>query len=115
MRDSLSSATMHVQQLRAYEDDEVIETIERMGIDVSSALKRVEVDLDMNRKKYLSARVSKPFHDEATGNVRPYEGTVTAVTWDNDVGCILYHVDYDSDSDDEDMEHWELQKYVLPS
>lgn len=26
-------------------------------------------------------------------------------------GCYLFQIDYDSDSDGEDMEHWELKKY----
>ena len=113
MRDSLASATMHLQQMRPYKDDDVIETVDNLCIDTESALLRIENDLDEYRKKYLHARVSKPFRDESTGNVRPYKGTVNDVKWDNHEGCILFHVDYDSDDDVEDMEHWELKKYVI--
>ena len=99
--------------MRPYKDADVIETVDNLCIDTESALLRIENDLDEYRKKYLHARVSKPFRDESTGNVRPYKGTVNDVKWDNHEGCILFHVDYDSDDDVEDMEHWELKKYVI--
>lgn len=112
MRDSLSSATLHLQQLRGYVDDEVIEIFSSLGIDLESALQRLESDLDDLREKYVSAKIAKPFMDNVRGEVRPYKGTVTDVHYSNSDGCYLFHVNYDSDSDDEDMEHWELKKYV---
>ena len=50
--------------------------------------------------------------DDDQGKVRPYLGTVTDVSYSRDDGCYLYHIDYDSDSDDEDMEQWELSTYI---
>jgi len=47
--------------------------------------------------------------------VRNYEGTVKGVEFSSTEGCFLFEVEYDSDSDDEDLEHWELKKYLSQS
>ena len=112
LSDGLSSDTMHLQQLRNYHDVEVLESSCDLSIDFTEALRRVEHDLDHFRNKYLGSRVRKPFYDEAVGDVRDYGGEVVSVEWSSREGCYLFGVDYDSDSDDEDMEHWELKKYL---
>ena len=65
------------------------------------------------RKKYLGTRVVKPFLDEALGAVRDYVGEVQSVDFHPAEGCFMFQVEYASDSDEEDMEHWELKKYVV--
>ena len=44
--------------------------------------------------------------------MREYKGHVTSVEFVRDEGHHLFHVQYESDSDDEDMELWELKTYV---
>ena len=111
MRDSLSTATLHVQQLRSYMDPDVVETISTLDIDLTAALSTIEHDVERLREKYLDAEVSKNFHDEVLRQVRPYKGRCTDVFYSRTEGQYLFHVVYDSDSDDEDYELWEIAKY----
>ena len=113
MRDSLSTATLHVQQLRSYLDDEVIEMITELDIDKNTALSCMEHDLDNLRDKYVNKRLAKRFQDDNNnGIVRPYKGTVSDVFYSKPEGHYLFHVIYDSDSDDEDMEQWEVVQHI---
>ena len=59
----------------------------------------------------MDTRVVKNFEDAVTKTVRAYTGTVNGVNWSKGDGCYLFHVVYDSDSDDEDLELWEVKKY----
>ena len=112
LADSLATATLHLQQLRAYHDVQVLEQSSQLCIDFQQALKRVENNLDDLRTKYCGKRVSKPFFDQEVNSVRDYGGDVVSVDWSAPEGCYLFQVEYDSDSDDEDMELWELKKYL---
>ena len=112
MRDSLATATLHVQQLRAYTNEDVLETVSTLGIDVNTALSTIEHDLDELRKKYVGKRIAKRFRDEARGVVRPYKGNCTDAFFSREDGHYLFHASYDSDSDSEDMEQWEIAKCI---
>ena len=113
MRDSLSSATLHVQQLRPYMDEDVIEMIGDIDIDKVTALSCAEHDLHELREKYVNQVLTKRFQDDdAGGIVRPYKGTITDVYYDQQDGQHMFHVTYDSDSDDEDMEQWEVSTHI---
>ena len=113
LSDDLASATLHLQQLRSYRDAEVLETASALTIDFKKALTQVENSLGDLRKKYVDRRVKKPFHDEDLDRVRDYHGSVVSVEFAATEGCYVFHVEYDSDSDDEDMEHWELREYII--
>ena len=113
LSDALASATLHLQQLRAYHDVQVLEPSSSMSMDFREALTYVENNLDDLRKKYLGARVMKPFFDEDQDATRDFGGDVVSVDWSAPEGCYLFRVTYDSDSDDEDMEYWELKKYLI--
>ena len=114
MRDSLSTATLHVQQLRPYMDDGVVETIKELDIDKIDALSCVEKNLDVLRDKYVNKRLSKRFRDDKHPQkiVRPYRGQVTDVWFSKTDGHYLFHVTYDSDSDDEEQEQWEVSQHI---
>ena len=111
--DTLASATLHLQQLRALRDNEVLETATALTIDFKQALTIVENSLEDLRRKYVDRRVSKPFFDNDLERVRDYEGKVVSVDFAHAEGCFLFQVQYDSDSDGEDLEHWELKRYVM--
>ena len=113
LSDDLASATLHLQQLRSFRDDEVLETASALTIDFKKALTQVENSLTDLRKKYVDRRLKKPFHDEEQDRVRDYYGSVVSVDFVATEGCYVFHVQYDSDSDDEDMEHWELREYII--
>ena len=114
MRDELATATLHVQQLRAYMNDDVLETISNLGIDVNIALSTIEHDLEQLRKKYVGKSMAKNFKDETRGGVvRPYKGKCTDAFFSKEDGHYLFHVSYNSDSDSEDMEQWEISKCLV--
>ena len=113
MRDSLSSATLHLQQLRQYVNDECMELVKNMGIDGKAAFRTFENNIERLREKYCEKRVAKPFFDDTLKEVRDYLGTVLDVVFSREEGCFLFHVRYDSDSDDEDYEQWEVSKYIV--
>ena len=55
--------------------------------------------------------MSKDFKDDdREGEVRPYKGSCTDAFYSQEDGHYLFHVSYDSDSDSEDMEQWEISK-----
>ena len=60
-------------------------------------------------------RISKPFIDNNLPQpaVRNFKGTVTSVDYSRSEGCHLFHIEYDSDSDDEDLELWEVKQFSL--
>ena len=87
MRDSLSTATLHVQQLRSYMEEDVVEMISELDIDKNTALSHMEHDLDSLRDKYVNKKLSKRFQDDAAGGiVRPYKGTVSDVFYSKSEG-----------------------------
>ena len=111
MRDELASATLHIQQLRSYIHHEQLQPSDSLVLDFQRALDHLENSLDDLREKYVNTRVVKNFRDDTTGEVRGFAGCVTSLDWSRDDGCFLFHVVYDSDSDEEDMELWEMKKY----
>ena len=112
MSDDLASAILHLQQLRGYRHDEILEDSRELTIELQQALDYVQNSLQDLRKKYIDRRIKKPFMDETLGQVRDYGGVVTGVDFCAADGCYLFKINYDSDSDDEDMEHWELKNYL---
>ena len=99
-------------QLRSYLDDDVVEMITELDIDKNTALSCLEYDLDNLREKYVNQRLAKRFQDDDKDVVRPYKGTVTDVFYEKADAHYLFHVTYDSDSDDEDLEQWEISEYI---
>ena len=91
---------------------EVLEPSSALTIDLQRSLTQIENSLDDLRRKYMGRRVRKLFHDIAINRVCDYFGQVTPVDFSSTSGCYLFHVMYDSDSDDEDMEHRELQDRI---
>ena len=75
-------------------------------------LTHVESSLKELRKKYLGSKIAKPFFDDARQKVRNYSGEVTDVNFSREHGCYLFRTEYDSDSDVEEMELWELQQFI---
>ena len=69
MDDAVVAASMHLQQLKAYDNKLYIETIDQLDIDLVSSLNAYHTNLDEYRSKYLSARIAKPFRDDNTGVV----------------------------------------------
>ena len=98
--------------MRDYDDDEVLRPSSEMVIDFQRSLQRIENNIDDMRRRYMGARVVKPFYDDRLGGRHEYVGQVTGANWYVKDGCILFKVTYDSDNDEEEMEHWELQKYL---
>ena len=105
MRDEVASAFLHVKETRDLVDNEVLQTSSGLGLDLERPCREVERNLLDVRKRYLNVKVVKPFVDGATGEVRPYTGHVEQVAWDINEGCYMFHVRYDDDGDEEDMEH----------
>ena len=111
MSDELSSATLHLQQLRVLIHAEQLQPSDSMMIDLERAINYLESSLDNLRRKYVDKRIVKNF-DEGDGTVRQYSGCISSVDWSRTDGTHLFHVVYDSDSDEEDMELWEVKKYI---
>ena len=52
VRDELVTTTLHVQQLRVYINDDVLETISTLEVHLDTALLTIKHGLDDLRKKY---------------------------------------------------------------
>ena len=79
MSDDLASAILHIQQLRGYRHEEMLEDSQLLTIELQNALDHVENSLQDLREKYIDRRIKKPFMDETLGEVRDYGGVVTGV------------------------------------
>ena len=112
LRDELATATLHLQQLRVLHNVEKLQTFNSLSLDLERALEYVENSITQLRERYIDVKIVKPFFDDSIQAVRDYEGHVTAVEFVRDEGHHLFHIEYDSDSDDEDMELWEVKTYV---
>ena len=112
LSDDLASVTLHLQDLRDLYDVEILEITEDMTIDFRNTLTYVENGLKELRKKYLGSKVTKPFFDDARQKVRNYSGEIIDVNFSREHGCYLFRTEYDSDSDVEEMELWELQQFI---
>ena len=85
-----------------------------MVLDFQRALDHLENSLDDLRSKYMNVRIIKNFFkDDNTGEVRGYSGRVTSSDWSREDGSYMFHVVYDSDSDEEDMELWDVEQYKV--
>ena len=111
MTDELASATLHLQQLKVLIDAEKLESTDSLFIDFQRAIEYLEDSLDQLRSKYVDKPIVKNFED-GDGTLREYRGHISSIDWSRIDGNYLFHVVYDSDSDEEDMELWEIQKYV---
>lgn len=60
----------------------------------------------------MNRLVKKPLYDDDLGRVRDYNGRVSSVDFSSTEGCFLFQIQNDSDSDGEDMGHWELKTYI---
>ena len=109
MRDELASATLHLQQLRSLVNVEGLQSSDSLVLDFIRAINHVENSLQDLQEKYLDTRIVRNFNED--GIERAYAGTINCVNWSRDEGCYLFHVSYDSDSDEEDLELWEVKKY----
>ena len=105
--------TLHIQQLRSYIDSEKLQPSDSLVLDFQRALDHLENSLEDLRVKYLNTRVVKNFKDDNTGEVRGFSGSVTSLDWSRGHGCYMFHVVYDSDSDEEDMDLWEVENYKV--
>ena len=90
--------------------DEETLIVDRAGIiDPFEAWKASEKGKDELDKSYKGKRVSKQFVHNEAGDKRPFLGTVRYVHWVQSEAQYCMHVSYDSDSDSEDMEEWEVR------
>jgi hypothetical protein len=105
----VASATLHLQQLRTLVDVENLQTSDCLALDFMRAINHVENSLQDLQEKYLDTRIVRNFDED--GIERAYSGTINCVNWSGDDDCYLFHVAYDSDSDEEDLELWEVKKY----
>ena len=104
---------LHLQQLRTFIDVENLQSSGSLVLDYERALTHVENTLDDIRNKYLDTRIARNFTTDTVGEERVYAGTINHINWSRGDGCYLFHVSYDSDSDEEDLELWEVQKYQV--
>ena len=111
MTDELASATLHLQQLKVLIDAEKLQNSDTLATDFQRALNYIETNLTALREKYVDKPVVKKFENE-NGVLREYRGHISSLDWSRVDGEYLFHVVYDSDSDEEDMELWEVRKYV---
>ena len=114
LSDDLVSATLHLQQLRSFRDDEVLETASALTIDFKKVLTQIENNLCDLRKNMWTGVWRNRFTMKIliefviiTDPLCPWTHFATTE------GYYVFHVQYDSDSDDEDMEHWELREYII--
>ena len=101
---------IHVQQLRVLLNSETLQPTDTMVLDFQRALEHVTNNLDDLREKHLGTAVVKNFRAE-NGDLRDFRGHINQVSWSKSDACFLFHVVYDSDSDEEDMELWEVKQY----
>ena len=99
---------LHISQTPPPRNVEVLET-SSISIDVTSAAKRSEIDLDELKNKYLNRSVQKEF--KVDGVDRMVKGIVTRIAWSNSYKKFLFHVVYEDD-DQEDMYLYELRMFL---
>ena len=92
-------------------DVEILEPTDSLSLDFKRAIEYMENNLSDLRDKYLDTWIVKNFTDDTTGHERQYAGTISSINWDRGEGVYLFHVEYDSDSDEEDLYLWEVKKY----
>ena len=109
----MSSTTLHLQQLHTLLDVDTLKPTDALALDFKCVLyyiSYIENNLSESKKKYIDKRICKLFHD-VEGNNRQYSGVITSVSWNRGDGQYLFHVEYDSDSGEEDLYHWKVKKY----
>ena len=113
LSDNTASAPMHLREMSTSQH---VETLFDRNPDPYSAHKLYQRTYD---DKYVDREISKEFVDpdgDGDGVVkRLFRGVVTHVTRGEVKGTHkwLMHVQYDSDSDEEDLEEYEIKRYIL--
>lgn len=80
--------------------------VNRAGVvDPCTAWQASEKGKEELEREYVGKRISKKF----TCRTRPFLGSVRHVHWVQSDAQYCMHVNYDSDSDSEDMEEWEVK------
>ena len=80
-----------------------------ISIDVTSAAKRTENDLDLLREKYLGRKLVRSF--KVDGELVTYK-VIDRIFWETELNKYLFHVVY-TDGDNEELELWQVRMFVL--
>ena len=101
------SATMHLRELSTPS----VETLSSRDPDPYHAITLSQHSKNDYVRKYVDREISKPFLDPE----RFFRGVITDVIRGevNGTDKWLMHVQYDSDSDEEDLEEYEIKRYLL--
>ena len=114
LSDNTASATMHLREMSTSQH---VETLSDRNPDPYSAHKLCQRTYDDFCDKYVDREIAKEFVDPNGDGVvkRVFRGVVTHVTRGEVKGTHkwLMHVQYDSDSDEEDLEEYEIKRYIL--
>ena len=109
LHDKSVSASLHLASVPKLKDEEVL-IVDRAGlIDPYASWRPSETGKDQLIDSYVGKRVTKKFVYNDVGDKRPFLGTVRYVHWVQSEGHYCMHVDYDSESDSEDMDEWEIR------
>ena len=109
LHDKSVSANLHLASVPKLKDPETL-IIDRAGsIDPYAVWKASEKGKDELTESYVGKRISKIFVHNEAGDKRPFLGTVRYVHWVQSEAQYCMYVSYDSDSDSEDMEEWEVK------
>ena len=109
MSDSNAGNVLQLSQVPTPENVEQLPT-SAVSIDVTSASRREENDLNALRNKYVGRNVSRSFDVE--GVTVQYKGVIESVCWEHDIRKFLFFVSY-ADDDAEELELWQVRNSVL--
>ena len=109
MSDSNAGNVLQLSQVPTPENVEQLPT-SAVSIDVTSASRREENDLNALRSKYVGRNVSRSFDVE--GVTVQYKGVIESVCWEHDIRKFLFFVSY-ADDDAEELELWQVRNSVL--
>lgn len=108
MKVSTVSAVLHISQTPPNVNVEELEATS-VSIDVTSACKRSENDLDELKGKYLKQQIKKEFNVDGTDIM--VKGEVQKISWSTYHKKFLFHIIYE-DGDSEDMYLYELRQFL---
>ena len=113
LSDKTVSATMHLREMAVPH----VETLSNRDPDPYYAHRYSQNTKDDYQRKYVGKSIGKPFvNPDGDGKSKKiYNGTVSHVTRGmvRGVHKWLMHVTYDSDSDEEDLEEYEVKRYMI--